>query len=102
LIENDKKQVGFVWVQLRPEEKSSFGYDIYLEPNFRSLGIGRQAMRLCGQKLKTLDVDTVEICVFEHNEIARKLYDSLGFKTKQFDEQRQQYTLSLSLKELRF
>ncbi|MBK9324399.1 MAG: GNAT family N-acetyltransferase [Bdellovibrionaceae bacterium] len=82
MIEKDEKQVGFIWVQLRPEEKSSFGYDIYLEPGFRSQGIGRQVMSLCGKKLKTLGIDSVEICVFEHNEIARRLYDSLGFKTK--------------------
>ena len=100
LIEKNKRQIGFIWVQLKPEEKSSFGYDIYLDPEFRSQGIGRQVMNLCGQRLKTLGIDLIEIFVFEHNAIARNLYDSLGFKTKKFDEERRQFTLSLSLKEL--
>ncbi len=97
LIEKDKKQVGFIWVQLKPQEKSSFGYDIYLEPEFRSRGIGRHVMGLCGQKLKKLGIDSVEICVFEHNTVARKLYESLGFMIKKFDEERRQFTLTLNL-----
>lgn len=100
LVEKDKKQLGFVWFQLKPQERSAFGYDIYLKPEFRSQGIGRKVMKLCGEKLKALGVDTVEICVFEHNEIARRLYNSLGFKIKGFDEKRRQFTLALSLLEL--
>ena len=100
LVEKDKKQLGFIWVRLKPQERSAFGYDIYLGPEFRSQGIGRKVMKLCGEKLKTLGVDTVEICVFEHNEIARRLYSSLGFKMKGFDEKLRQFTLALSLREL--
>lgn len=86
-----------MWVQLKPEDKSAFGFDIHLEPEFRSLGIGRHIMNLCGKKLKDMGIKTVGICVFEHNEIARKLYDSLGFKIVKFNEQRRQFTLEISL-----
>lgn len=99
LVEKDKKQMGFIWVQLKSEERSAFGYDIYLDPEFRSQGIGRKVMRLCGKKLKALGIDNIEICVFEHNEIARRLYNSLGFSIKEFDENRRQFTLTLSLLE---
>lgn len=97
LIEDNKIQLGFVWVQLKPEEKTAFGYDIYLEPQFRSQGIGRKVMTECGKKLNALGIESVEICVFEHNEIARKLYASLGFTEKKFDEKRKQFTLSLDI-----
>lgn len=100
LIEDNGNQLGFIWVQLKPENKTAFGYDIYLEPQYRSKGVGRQVMTECGRKLNALGFESVEICVFEHNEIARRLYDSLGFKTKKFNEQRRQFTLSIDLKGL--
>lgn len=100
LVESDGNQIGFVWVQLKPEEKTAFGYDIYLEPQFRSQGIGRKVMTECGKKLNALGIESVEICVFEHNEIARRLYVSLGFQEKKFDEKRRQLTLSLKIKDL--
>jgi ribosomal protein S18 acetylase RimI-like enzyme len=68
-----------------------------LEPQFRSQGIGRKVMTECGKKLNTLGIESVEICVFEHNEIARRLYASLGFREKKFDDQRRQFTLSLNI-----
>lgn len=82
LIEENGNQLGFLWVQLKPENKTAFGYDIYLEPQYRSKGIGRNVMTECGKKLNALNVDSVEICVFEHNDIARRLYASLGFQEK--------------------
>lgn len=98
LVEDNKVQLGFVWIQLRPEEKTAFGYDIYLEPQFRSQGIGRNVMTECGRKLNALGIESVDICVFEQNEIARKLYESLGFTEKKFDEKRKQFTLSLDIR----
>lgn len=97
LIEDNGTQLGFVWVQLKTESKTAFGYDIYLEPQFRSQGIGRKVMTECGKKLNALGIESVEICVFENNEIARRLYASLGFQEKKFDEQRKQFTLSLNI-----
>lgn len=97
LIEIKGSQIGFVWIQIKILEKTAFGYDIYLEPQFRSQGIGRKVMIKCGKKLKAMGIETVEICVFKHNEIARRLYTSFGFQVKKFDEQRRQFTLSVNL-----
>ena len=96
MIEKKHKKIGFIWIELRPEEKSSFGYDIFLEDEYRSQGIGRYVMQLCGNELIKMGIDSVKICVFEHNYIARKLYDSIGFKVEKIDDARKQYTLSLS------
>ena len=97
LVECNGEQVGFVWVKLKPSEKTAFGYDIYLEPQYRSQGIGRQVISECGKKLNALGIESVEICVFEHNEIARRLYESFGFKQKKFDEKKRQFTLTIDL-----
>lgn len=93
------KQIGFIWIKMNPESKTAFGYDIYLDPKYRSQGVGRQVMQLCGQELKNKNLKSVSICVFHHNEIARALYSSLGFREIKFDEERKQYTLLLDLKD---
>lgn len=102
IIESADKRVGFVWFEKDAERKSAFGWDIYLETEFRSKGIGRRAMKLCGEFLLRSSIDFVKICVYEHNTIARTFYESLGFKTENFDEQRRQYTLKLALAESGF
>jgi ribosomal protein S18 acetylase RimI-like enzyme len=89
--------VGFVWFQIIPKENSAFGWDIYLEQEFRSKGIGRHVMQKCGEELLQRGISFAKICVFEHNEIARRLYESLGFTIEKFDEQRRQFTLILKL-----
>lgn len=59
-------------------------------------------MKLCGEYLLRNGIDLVKICVYEHNQIARALYESFGFKAEKFDEQRRQFTLVLALAELGF
>ncbi len=34
LIESNNRRVGFVWFQINQNEKSAFGWDIYLEPDY--------------------------------------------------------------------
>ena len=97
LIELDNNPIGFIWVQIIETTKTAFGYDIYLNPEFRSQGIGRQVMIEFGKLLQSRGVFSIEICVYEHNTIARKLYESLGFVPKEYNEKRRQYTLAIDL-----
>ncbi|KYG66498.1 hypothetical protein AZI86_05475 [Bdellovibrio bacteriovorus] len=98
MVTQNNKKVGFVWFQLNNDNKSAFGMDIFLEPEFRNQGIGRHVLNLCAQRLAELGIKTAKICVFEDNAIARSLYKSLGFETESFDEARRQFTLSMDLK----
>lgn len=91
------ERVGFIWIELDKPNKTAFGYDIYLEPMYRSRGIGRRVMELCGLELKNHCIRSVKICVYHHNQIARSLYSSLGFIIEKYDEERKQYTLKLDL-----
>lgn len=97
IVEENKTQIGFIWIQLNKEKTAAFIYDIYIEQKYRSQGIGRHVMIECQKTLKNLGIKKIELCVFEHNTIARKLYDSLGFKEVKFDKNRKQYNLSLDL-----
>jgi len=100
LVEVNNLRVGFVWFQIIEKENLAFGWDIYLEQGYRSKGIGRYVMKKCGEELLSKGIQSAKICVFEHNEIARKLYESLGFVVEKFDEQRRQFTLKLDLDKL--
>jgi ribosomal protein S18 acetylase RimI-like enzyme len=97
VVNFNNQNVGFVWVQLRPELKEAFGYDIFLNEDFRSKGIGREVMVKCGDILLQEGINKVKICVFYENTIARKLYSSLGFKEIDFNSERRQYTLELAI-----
>lgn len=68
--------IGFLWIKLGNKNSLAFGYDIYLDLDFRSKGIGRHIMKLCGKELKNLGFKVINICVFEGNKVARQLYES--------------------------
>jgi len=91
------QNVGFVWVQLRPERHEAFGYDIYLEEQFRSRGLGREVMQVCGDIIRQHGIQKIQICVYQNNTVARKLYSSLGFNEIKFRDDLNQYTLELSI-----
>ena len=90
VVNFNNQNIGFVWVQLRPKLKEAFGYDIYLNEDFRSKGIGHDVMIKCGDILLQLGISKVKICVFHENIIARKLYSSLGFKEVGFNPEHKQ------------
>lgn len=99
-ILNCKVPIGFIWLRLTDKTGEAFGYDIYLEPEFRSQGIGRLAMMKSQETLKLRGIQRVRICVFAHNHIARALYASLGFREVMFDSGRNQHHLEIVLEAL--
>ncbi len=49
------------------------------EAAVRGKGVGRQAMKWCEELARELGCGRIELGVFEFNEVARKLYESLGY-----------------------
>jgi ribosomal protein S18 acetylase RimI-like enzyme len=97
IVKSNNQNVGYVWIQISPSKNEAFGYDIFLEEEFRSKGIGREVMLKCSVMLKTVyHIENIKICVFQSNVIARSLYASLGFQEISFDSDRKQYTLQLT------
>lgn len=97
ILKNEDQEVGFIWLQVRPEKKEAFGFDIFLWEKFRSQRFGREVMQRSGKLLHGYDVETVKICVFEENKIARNLYASLGFRETSYHESSKQFTLEITL-----
>lgn len=98
VVRLNAQPIGWVWVHLIPEKESAFGYDIYLDENYRDQGIGRDVMLSGLQVLKDRLVKTFQICVFKNNARARALYTSLGFKEINYTPENQQYRLELIVK----
>lgn len=85
--------IGYIWIHILPEKGKAFGYDIFLDEGHRSQGVGRKVMEKCRILLRAVGIKKVEICVFHDNQIARHLYESLGFKEKSYDQIKRQFRL---------
>ena len=96
VIKHQDSAIGYLWVEIK-KDGSAFGWDIFLNEDQRSKGIGRQVMLEMGVVLSKYKVNRVEICVLEENKVARALYTSLGFKEVHFNEAHKRYTLEYSL-----
>ena len=60
---------------------------MYVRPHFRRLGTGRNLMIKAIQKAKGVErIEQVYLTVTASNELAKKLYQSLGFKTYGIDK----------------
>jgi len=55
-------------------------FDIVVAPDFRGLGLGRQIVRGLSGWAARLGMEQVYLQVREENEVARELYQSLGFR----------------------
>ncbi len=95
-IKIQNEDIGFLWVEIK-EDGEAFGWDIYLNENYRSKGIGRKVMLETGKILNEYNINRIKICVVEDNKIARALYSSLGFQEIHFNESHRRYTLELPL-----
>ena len=94
--EHEGNAIGYFWMQLR-KDRRAFGYDIHIDEAFRGKGHGRMMMMEGRKLLKTLDVEALDVCVFDSNEIARALYFSLGFAETRHDPLRRLSHLSVSV-----
>ena len=68
---------------MKIEQIKPVGADIIrpLDENFRRMGVATKLINFCKQEAKNRDFDRLELDVWEFNEGAMRLYDSVGFKT---------------------
>lgn len=77
------RRVGTLWwgARMNGSKRSAWIYNIEIEPEFRGKGFGRSTMELAQAEVKKAGITNLGLHVFGHNEIAQKLYRSLGFRT---------------------
>jgi GNAT superfamily N-acetyltransferase len=54
---------------------------VYVRPAARRRGVGVELIREAARRAQEAGAEMLELEVLEHNELARKLYDRLGFRT---------------------
>jgi ribosomal protein S18 acetylase RimI-like enzyme len=71
--------VGAIWFQVQPEIGRAFLFDIVIDPEWRGQGIGRATMKLWEEEARGLGARALGLNVFRANQVAWKLYESLGY-----------------------
>jgi ribosomal protein S18 acetylase RimI-like enzyme len=90
--EVDGEVIGHLWLSLRsPEDVAGQGwiFDIEIDETRRGQGLGRQLMLAAMDKAKAMGCTSIKLNVFGSNDIAIRLYQSLGFRTAQMQMTRQ-------------
>ncbi len=77
----EEAPVGYLWVQLRPDDAtpSAYIYDIEIEEAHRDRGLGREALQVLEEWCRRQGVERLELAVVAANARAVHLYESLGF-----------------------
>ncbi|MFI5356174.1 MAG: GNAT family N-acetyltransferase [Opitutales bacterium] len=73
-----RERAGFLW--FARQEQTAYLYDLYILAAQRRRGYGRQAMQLLETKARTMGFAGIALHVFGHNEAARDLYLSEGYR----------------------
>ena len=84
VIEADGEPVGDLWVAERKDVSSGrpclFVYDVHVDDAHQGRGYGKAAMLFAEEEARRRGLDRVALNVFGRNEIARRLYQSLGYE----------------------
>ena len=75
------ERVGVLWFARRvtPAGDIAYLFDIEVEEAMRGRGHGRRLMELFEQEVGALGLGRIELNVFGHNDVARNLYENLGY-----------------------
>jgi ribosomal protein S18 acetylase RimI-like enzyme len=75
--------VGLIWMCANVDRptKDGFIFELYVEEKYRGRGYGKQAMFLIEEKARELGLKSIGLHVFGSNQIARNLYEAVGYQT---------------------
>jgi len=74
--------VGRIWLrgELDSPIKRGFIFDVEVKEEFRGKGYGKQAMLLIEEKARELGIKRMGLHVFAYNDVAKNLYEGIGYK----------------------
>lgn len=78
IIRDGDKEVGMIWLAQGSNDKG-FIYDIEIREDSRGHGYGKQAMIEIEKEARNLNLKSIGLHVFAHNQVARGLYQKLGY-----------------------
>lgn len=82
IVDDAGAKVGMLWFAVRHKgaHPYAFVYDFMIDEQFRRKGYGRQAFAVLEEKAKSLDLDSIALHVFGHNQAAIALYQAAGYE----------------------
>lgn len=85
--------IGYAWLNKaqRFHRQVLSIYDIKINRNYRGLGLGKELMALIEEEAKKLECSRIRLHVFEHNIVAKKLYQSMGFQITSLQMKKELY-----------
>ena len=79
---DDDEAVGMIWMKIKRHPAiSGFIYDVFVDEKFRGKGYGKNLMLLLEEKAREMGLGSLELHVFGSNQVARKLYETIGYET---------------------
>jgi ribosomal protein S18 acetylase RimI-like enzyme len=78
---SSRQTIGYLWIGVAGTDPGRWWvWDIMIDDEFRGRGHGREAMLLAEELARREGASTIGLNVFGHNQVARSLYSSLGFR----------------------
>jgi len=79
--------VGMIWLKANMDRpvKNGFIFDVYIDEQQRGKGYGKQLMLLIEDKARELELKSIGLHVFAYNDVARKLYETVGYEVSSFN-----------------
>lgn len=81
-VRSDSSTLGYIWLQIKEDEKSSFIYALKIYNQYANYGYGTLAMKALEEYCKTIQLNSIKLHVFGHNKTVIHLYHKLGYDTK--------------------
>jgi ribosomal protein S18 acetylase RimI-like enzyme len=78
--ESKDQFVGYTWVNIKPDTKNAWGYNIFVLEEFRRSGVAKEIFNCLQVKLKEKGVKQVSFHVYADNTNAISLYEQNGFE----------------------
>jgi ribosomal protein S18 acetylase RimI-like enzyme len=80
LAEANEKPVGLAWGRIEePDLATAHLYQVWVDPDYRGLGIGKRMLEIVIAWAKAMDASTLELSVTDRDSPARRLYIRAGF-----------------------
>ena len=83
----DEERVGYIWIAERGycdpwdfENFSAWIYDVRVAPAWRGHGLGKRLVLQAEQAAQRKGFERIGLHVFAFNEVARRIYDSVGYQ----------------------
>lgn len=73
------EKVGILWVNIKPEEKRSFIFDIEIMSQHQGKGYGKATLNELEVFMKEMGIKQIGLNVFADNTIAKALYEKSGY-----------------------